>query len=133
MRIHPASLKRVPRQGLGLPLAVCVLTLALGFAPSASFAASAMAQNLRGQMEDGALSFAGTLNDYNTGHGELEFAFGDGVACSGEFVYAGLRWGKGVVTCSNSRSGTFEIISMGTRGSGSGAIAGVPFTFTFGE
>lgn len=87
---------------------------------------------LRGQTETGGETFTGKATGYADGGGTLELTSSKGRNCSGTFVYVTSRNGEGTFTCSNGQSGSFSFVSTGTRGTGTGAIGGERFTFTFG-
>jgi len=42
------------------------------------------------------------------------------------------RQGSGTLKCSDGRTGRFDFVSTGQRGTGDGVLHGAPFTFTFG-
>jgi hypothetical protein len=100
---------------LVLPLAACSLTLPV-----------------RGQTEAGDETFIGTATGEMDGGGVLEITTSRGTTCRGSFVYVSSRHGRGTFQCSDGRSGPFEFVSTGVRGSGTGRLGGRLFTFTFG-
>lgn len=77
-------------------------------------------------------SFVGHATGHMDGAGELQLTMNTGATCTGRFVYINGRQGSGTLTCSDGRAGSFDFVSTGNRGTGSGALAGKPFTFTFG-
>jgi len=83
-------------------------------------------------MADGTETFTGEATGYMDGGGNLKIASNKGRTCQGNFVYVTSRNGEGVFTCSDGKSGPFKFVSTGTRGTGTGAIGGEPFIFTFG-
>jgi hypothetical protein len=85
-----------------------------------------------GRMADGTETFTGRATGYMDGGGNLEIVSNKGRTCSGNFVYVTSRNGEGVFTCSDGKSGPFQFVSTGTRGTGTGIIGGEAFTFTFG-
>lgn len=66
------------------------------------------------------------------GAGTLEIRSSKGVTCTGDFVYVTRREGRGTFVCSDGRSGPFEFVSTGSRGTGFGTLGGRKYTFTFG-
>ena len=87
---------------------------------------------VKGQTENGDETFVGKATGYADGGGNLELTSSKGKTCKGDFVYTSGRKGEGTFTCSNGQSGSFSFVSTGTRGTGTGSIAGKGFTFTFG-
>lgn len=85
-----------------------------------------------GASEDGLETFTGTASGGLDGAGTLNIKTSRGMSCEGAFVYATEREGKGTFRCSGGTGGTFEFVSTGTRGTGTGVIGGRRFTFTFG-
>lgn len=92
----------------------------------------AMTLPLRGQTETGDETFTGSATGYTDGGGTLQLISNKGMKCSGNFVYVSHRDGEGTFTCNNGKSGSFSFVSTGTRGTGTGSIAGRKFTFSFG-
>ena len=88
---------------------------------------------VQGQLEDGSETFAGEATGYLDRSGDLVITSNLGTRCSGDFVYTNNRRGEGVFICDDGRSGPFEFVSSGSRGSGTGRIGDDRFTFTFGE
>jgi hypothetical protein len=87
---------------------------------------------VRGTSDNGDETFAGTATGYIDGGGDLQITTSRGVTCTGEFVYVTSRQGQGTFVCSDGRSGPFEFVSTGTRGTGFGVLGGRRYTFTFG-
>jgi hypothetical protein len=87
---------------------------------------------VRGQMDNGTETFAGSATGHMDGAGELQITSAAGLACRGAFVYTTRRTGEGTLNCEDGRSGPFTFVSTGSRGTGSGSLNGRPFTFTFG-
>lgn len=89
---------------------------------------------VRGQLEKSAQQFTGTATGRSDGSGTLRVvSLQDAVSCSGDFVMVDRRVGRGVLSCSDKRSGPFEFATTGSRGTGFGMLGGERFTFTFGE
>ena len=88
---------------------------------------------VRGQFETASEAFTGTATGRMDGAGELKVVGDRGSVCSGNFVYVTSREGQGTLTCQDGRSGPFEFVSTGMRGTGHGQLAGQRFTFTFGK
>lgn len=85
-----------------------------------------------GQMTTGDETFAGKATGYLDGAGTLELTSTRGKQCKGTFVYETRRNGAGTFTCTNGQSGSFDFVSTGTHGTGTGRIGKQEFTFTFG-
>lgn len=85
-----------------------------------------------GQMQSTNEAFAGKATGHMDAAGELNLSMANGAKCVGTFVYVNPRQGAGTLKCSDGRSGQFEFVSTGRRGTGSGSLDGAPFTFTFG-
>ncbi len=83
-------------------------------------------------VQDSEETFTGTATGYIDGGGTLEIISSKGGTCKGNFVYISSREGKGVFNCDDKRSGPFEFVSTGSRGTGSGDLSGQRFIFTFG-
>ena len=88
---------------------------------------------VKGQMQKSDETFTGTATGYIDGGGDLKINFINGTKCTGNFVYVTRRNGEGVFKCDDGRSGPFEFVSTGTRGTGFGDLSGQRFTFTFGN
>lgn len=86
-----------------------------------------------GQVQNSDERFTGTATGYLDGAGNLTIVSNNGSSCSGDFVYVTSRKGEGVITCSDGRTGPFEFVSTGRRGTGFGDLNGQRFTFTFGK
>lgn len=100
----------------------------------ATFLASGCSMTLpvRGQVQGTNESFTGVATGYMDGGGDLTIVSTAGVKCTGNFVYVTRRNGEGVFKCDDGRSGPFQFVSTGTRGTGYGDLGGRRFTFTFG-
>lgn len=92
----------------------------------------AMTLPVRGQVQNTAETFTGTATGYIDGAGNLRIVSSRGAVCQGDFVYTTRRTGEGVFNCDDGRSGPFQFVSTGRRGSGYGDLGGERFTFTFG-
>lgn len=88
---------------------------------------------VKGQVQNSAETFTGTATGYLDGGGNLKIVSSKGAVCEGNFVYVNRRQGSGVFDCDDKRSGPFEFVSTGSRGTGYGSLGGERFTFTFGE
>lgn len=86
-----------------------------------------------GVVQGGKETFEGTATGYTDGSGNLIVITNNNVKCAGNFVYVTRRQGEGVFKCDDGRSGPFQFVSTGTRGTGHGQLGGSDFTFTFGE
>lgn len=92
----------------------------------------AMTLPVRGQIADGSETFTGSATGYADGGGNLTISSNRGRTCEGTFVYVNGREGSGTFMCSDGASGPFNFVSTGTRGTGTGTLAGKTFTFSFG-
>jgi len=86
---------------------------------------------VNGHVEGTGEAFTGEATGYSDGAGNLKIS-SPKTTCTGQFVYTSRREGKGTFTCADGRSGPFEFVSTGTRGTGTGDFAGKRFIFTFG-
>ena len=95
--------------------------------------ACSMTLPVKGQVQNSSETFTGTATGYLDGSGDLTIVSNTGVTCSGSFVYVTKRNGEGVFTCEDGRTGPFNFVSTGKRGTGYGSLGGKNFTFTFGK
>ena len=95
--------------------------------------ACSMTLPVRGQLQNSTETFTGTATGYMDGGGNLKIVSSKGTVCEGDFVYVTTREGSGVFNCNDGRSGPFNFVSTGTRGTGYGDLGGQHFTFTFGK
>lgn len=95
--------------------------------------ACSMTLPVRGSIQNSAEVFTGTATGYMSGGGTLHLVSSGGAVCDGNFVYVNGRQGEGVFHCDDGRSGPFQFVSTGTRGTGHGDLGGQRFTFTFGK
>lgn len=95
--------------------------------------ATTMSVPVQGQIQHSTETFNGVATGGLDGAGTIKLVSSQGAACDGNFVYVGNRTGKGIIRCSDGRTGPFEFVSTGSRGTGYGDISGQRFTFTFGE
>jgi hypothetical protein len=109
-----------------------VFSLLIAAASAVSLAACSMTLPVHGQLQQSDEAFNGTATGYMDGGGDLKVVTTYGAVCKGNFVYVTRRNGEGVFHCDDGRSGPFEFVSTGTRGTGSGDLGGERFTFTFG-
>ncbi len=86
-----------------------------------------------GQIQNSNETFTGTATGYLDGGGDLTIFSNKGSSCTGNFVYVSRRNGEGIFTCDDGRTGPFQFVSTGTRGTGYGDLGGQRFTFTFGQ
>jgi hypothetical protein len=100
---------------------------------AASLAGCTLTLPVTGLMGSTNETFAGSATGHMDGAGELELTMGNGATCHGQFVYVTGRQGSGTLKCFDGRSGTFNFVSTGQRGTGSGVLDGKPFTLTFGR
>lgn len=87
----------------------------------------------QGKLQGSPETFSGTATGYMDGSGTLTVVTSAGTTCSGNFVYVNGRQGEGVFMCDDGRSGPFQFVSTGSRGTGWGDLGGQKFTFTFGS
>ncbi|MDZ7918494.1 hypothetical protein [Rhodoferax sp.] len=89
---------------------------------------------IRGQMQNSDETFTGVATGYLDGGGDLKIVSNKGVTCQGNFVYVTDRQGRGIFTCDDKRTGPFEFVSTGRRGTGTGEMSnGDRLIFTFGN
>lgn len=88
---------------------------------------------VKGLVQKSGETFTGTATGYLDGAGDLMIVSNRGTTCNGNFVYVTRRKGEGVFTCDDGRSGPFEFVSTGERGTGHGELNDDRFTFTFGD
>lgn len=84
-------------------------------------------------MQNSDETFTGTATGYMDGGGNLTAVTDKGATCTGSFVYVSGRNGEGIFTCDDGRSGPFQFVSTGKRGTGYGDLGDQRFTFTFGK
>lgn len=73
----------------------------------------------------------GALRDID-GAGILSVTSNLGAHCVGNYVFTQPGKGGGTFRCSDGRTGPFEFVSTGFRGTGIGSLGSKRFTFTFG-
>lgn len=71
---------------------------------------------VRGQVQNSTETFSGTATGYMDGGGSLNIVSSKGAVCTGNFVYTTSRQGQGVFNCDDGRSGPFQFVSTGSRG-----------------
>ena len=86
---------------------------------------------VQGSVQGSDETFVGSATGQLDGAGTLEIQSAK-TSCKGLFVYVTRREGKGTFNCADGRTGPFEFVSTGSRGTGSGDLGGKKFTFTFG-
>lgn len=91
--------------------------------------ACSMTLPLQGRVDGTDETFSGSATGYWDGGGTLTLNSSKGTTCNGSFVYVTQREGRGTFVC---RTGPFDFVSTGTRGTGTGDLSGRRFTFTFG-
>jgi hypothetical protein len=87
---------------------------------------------VKGRFESGNVTFIGTATGYLDGGGVIRLTSSNGLKIEGDFVYVTRRNGEGTFTCSDGRSGAFQFVSTGRRGTGTGHLGNDKVTFTFG-
>ena len=93
--------------------------------------ACSMTLPVEGLVQGTGETFAGSATGQMDGGGTLTIRSAK-TSCTGAFVYTTRREGKGTFKCDDGRSGPFEFVSTGSRGTGFGDLGGRKFTFTFG-
>jgi hypothetical protein len=88
---------------------------------------------MQAAMQNTSERFIGTATGHMDGAGELQLTSSLGGTCEGRFVYVNGRQGAGTLSCSDGRNGSFEFVSTGSRGTGSGQLSGAPMMFVFGR
>jgi hypothetical protein len=96
-------------------------------------AGCSMTLPVRGQIGQAGETFTGTATGHMDGAGDLTVVSSKGVTCNGSFVYETRRRGAGTFVCTDGRTGPFDFVSTGSRGTGSGRLQGEIVTFTFGH
>jgi len=91
-----------------------------------------MSLAVRGKLQQSDETFTGVATGDLSGSGTLTIVTTHGANCSGAFVYVNGRQGEGVFNCNDGRTGPFQFVSTGARGTGFGDLGGQRFTFTFG-
>jgi len=107
---------------------VCAL-LSLAFA----LPAFAMTLPVQGKVQNSTETFTGTATVHWRGDGNIVLATSKGVSCKGDFAFVNHREGNGTVKCEDGRLGTFEFVSAGFSGTGSGKIEQERFDFHIGK
>ena len=97
------------------------------------FQGCTMTMHVKGQIQNSDETFTGVATGDLDGAGNLKIVRSKGSVCIGNFVYVTRRQGSGVFQCDDKRSGPFEFVSTGRRGTGYGNLGGERFTFTFGD
>jgi hypothetical protein len=87
---------------------------------------------VKGGFESGAVTFTGTATGYMDGSGTLKLVASNGLTVAGTFIYVTRREGQGTFTASDGRSGSFQFVSTGRRGTGTGNLGTDRVTFSFG-
>jgi len=95
--------------------------------------AAAMNLPIEGKVQNSTETFTGTATVHLTGDGVLVLATSKGVACKGNFAFVSRREGNGTVACEDGRLGSFQFVSAGFGGSGSGNIDKEHFDFRIGD
>lgn len=120
--LHHGLSKSTERELKTMTLAAALIALA----------GCSMTLPVRGQVGQAGETFAGTATGYMDGAGDLTVTTSKATTCTGAFVYETARRGAGTFTCSDGRTGPFEFVSTGSRGTGTGRLNGEVVTFTFG-
>jgi len=78
-------------------------------------------------------TFTGKATVHFLGDGDLTLTTNRGVLCKGNFVHASQQKGNGTVTCEDGRLGSFDFVTAGFSGAGSGRIGTEKFNFRIGK
>ena len=113
-------------RGRKMKVVYCVL-----LASTLGACADSVTSSVNGATEDGAEKMSGSTITNMSGMGTLAITSEAGLSCSGRFVYVLHRLAKGTLNCTNGQRGSFELVSAGGRGTGSGTIGSRRFTFEF--
>ena len=110
---------------------VVTLKITLTVLSACLLQACSITLTVRGQVQNSPEAFAGTATGYLSGSDNLRMVSTKGTVCDGDFVYINDRQGECVFTCEDGRSGPFQFVSTGKRGTGYGGLGGQRFTFNF--
>ena|SRR3990167_3813295 len=106
----------------------------LAIIAAGALAACSITLPVQGQIQNSAETFTGVATGYMDGAGNLTIVSSKGATCKGNFVYVNGREGRGTFTCDDKRTGPFDFVSTGKRGTGTGHMSnGDKLIFTFGE
>ncbi len=94
---------------------------------------TSMTLPVKGLMENTSETFTGQATGYMDGSGSIKLISSNVTVCDGNSVYVSSRRGEGIIYCDDGRSGPFEFVSTGKRGTGFGTLNGQKFVFTFGK
>jgi hypothetical protein len=97
------------------------------------YAKLSMTLPVEGEVQHGTETFSGMATVFFSGDGSMTLTTSLGVTCTGEFINANRREGSGTVVCEDGRSGSFDFVTFGFSGFGTGLIATVPFAFRIGK
>ena len=98
-----------------------------------TFPAHAMTLPIHGAVLNSTETFTGKATVHFWGDGNLTLTTNKGVICKGDFVHTSLKEGNGTVTCEDGRVGSFDFVTSGFTGAGSGVIGVARFEFSIGE
>lgn len=87
---------------------------------------------VKGQLQNSAETFTGTVTNEGAGSGLLKLISAKGAVCEGLVDYFEYEHGRGVLTCDDGRKGVFELQAFGSTGTGHGSLGSDPLTFSFG-
>jgi hypothetical protein len=111
-----------------------MLKTTLTLLTACNLAACSMTLPVQGLIQSSSETFTGVATGYLDGGGDLKIVSSKGATCQGNFVYINSRQGRGIFTCDDKRTGPFEFVSTGTRGTGTGDMSnGERLIFTFGN
>jgi len=97
------------------------------------FPAHSMTLPIHGAVLNSTETFTGMATVHFWGDGNLTLTTNKGVTCKGDFVHASQQKGNGTVTCEDGRLGSFEFVTAGFSGTGSGIIGTENFHFRIGK
>ncbi|MEL7639769.1 MAG: hypothetical protein AAGU21_09015 [Solidesulfovibrio sp.] len=110
-------------------LAAVVIVIFLGCVSPAR----AISIPINGKVLNSAETFTGMATVYFSGGGKLTLTTNGGVACKGDFIHVSQQEGTGTVSCEDGRLGSFNFVTAGFSGSGSGRIGNESFDFRIGK
>jgi len=125
------TLMRLSRRIVALSAVAIALVMLVSIHPA--FSRFSMTLPVEGEVQNGRETFSGRATVFFTGGGNLVLTTSKGVVCKGDFINASRRGGSGTVICEDGRSGSFDFVTAGFSGFGTGLIDTEPFVFRIGE
>ena len=87
---------------------------------------------VKGQLQNSAETFTGTVSNEINGSGLLKLISSKGAVCEGLVDYFEFEHGRGELSCDDGRKGFFELKASGSSGAGNGRLGSEPLNFSFG-